>query len=115
MVREYERKEEATLHRLALKTAADTLLVHIAHLPDCRVMSPDHSTAHDREIEMLRAINLYLHNHYREQITLEKAATVCHRSVYYFAHAFKTITGMTVLAYLTAFSLEFAKKAHARH
>ncbi len=110
LVYEHEREEEATLHRLALKTAADTLLVRIARLPDCRVVTADHAAAHDREIDMLRTINLYLHDHYRESITLETAASVCHRSVYYFAHTFKAITGTTFLAYLTAFRLELAKK-----
>ncbi len=110
LVREHEREEAPALHRPTLKNAADSLLVCIARLPDGRDITRDHAAAHDREVDMLRTINLYLHDHYRENVTLEQAAAVCHRSMYYFAHTFKAITGMTFLAYLTAFRLEPAKK-----
>ncbi|PZD97397.1 AraC family transcriptional regulator [Paenibacillus sambharensis] len=53
---------------------------------------PDH--------EWVDQISSYLDNHYREPITLELLAELCHGSPYHLQRTFKRITGVTPVQYL---------------
>ncbi len=109
IVKEYEADEAPALRRLALKSATGTLLVSTARLPDLKAASQDALESHDRNIQILRTVNLYLQEHWQDDIRLEDVADICHLSLYYFAHTFKKATGTTFGQYLTAFRLDLAK------
>ena len=108
-MKEHRLREDDPLRRLALRCATDQLLIRMARLPGVHPVTKDSMLAHDKDIELLKTLNDYLEDHYRENISLEDAALVCHMSMYYFAHSFKKATGTTFLNYLNGYRLEQAK------
>lgn len=109
LIRENGLSDDLPLKRLAVRTATDQLLVDLARLPGVHPVTQDSMLAHDRDIELLKALNEYLAEHYQETISLEDAAAICHMSLYYFAHSFKRATGTTFLNYLNGYRLEQVK------
>lgn len=59
-----------------------------------------------RRLEQGRA---YLHDHFRDAISLREVATAVHLSPYHFARSFKQLYGQTPHGYLTDLRLEAAK------
>ena len=62
----------------------------------------------NRNINMLNKVNNYIEQRYSNKITLEEIAEVCLLSKYYFAHIFKSMTGMSFVSYLSLFRIEKA-------
>ena len=56
------------------------------------------------------ALEVWVHQHYTEDITLESAAESMGMSSFYFSRQVKTVTGKTFLEYITAYRIEKAKK-----
>lgn len=102
--------QDDPLKRLAVRAATDRLLVDLIRLPGVHPIEKSVKLANDRDVELLKTINTYLEDHFREAVTLEEAATACHMSMYYFAHSFKQATGTTFLSYLNGFRLEKARR-----
>lgn len=48
----------------------------------------------------IRDVAAYIHNHYKEDLSLELLSKEFYLSVYYLAHQFKAITGYTILNYI---------------
>lgn len=57
---------------------------------------------------LLKDVNEYIDEHYKEHICLNDICTYCNISTYYFAHIFKTATQSTFYNYLTAYRLDKA-------
>lgn len=62
------------------------------------------------EPPFLTALNVWVRQHYTEDISLEKAAESMGMSAFYFSRQVKAATGKTFLEYFTAFRIEQAKK-----
>lgn len=56
------------------------------------------------------ALNVWIRQHYTEDVSLEAAAESMGMSPFYFSRQVKTATGRTFLEYLTAYRIERAKK-----
>lgn len=69
--------------------------------------SPEPITTEDAQMKY--AI-LYIHNHYRQNITLEDAANVAHYSQNYFGNKFKKYVGVPFKAYVTDLRFSLALK-----
>ncbi len=110
IVEESSLPDSDPLKRMALRAVTDSLLVHMARLPDVRPVEKEAMLALSRDVELLKTLNDYLADHYQDNISLETAAAVCHMSMYYFAHSFKRTTGTTFLSYLNGYRLEQAKR-----
>ncbi len=95
---------------LAVRTAVAEVLLCIARLEGIHKVSRDTILEHNKNIELLKTVNDFLKEHFKENVTLEQVASACHLSMYYFAHVFKKAVGTTFLAYLNAFRLEQAKR-----
>ena len=52
----------------------------------------------------------YIHEHYREKITLDDIAQSVHKSRYHFAREFKKATGISTALYVDLVRLELAEK-----
>ena len=63
---------------------------------------------HDVSLSMLERVNVYIEQHYTEQITLAGVAAAMGFSPYYFAHQFKEITGSTFYRHVLAYRCERA-------
>lgn len=103
--REYTTRE--TGYSLAIKAESLHLLTALLRRLPWEPAQPIRST------RLLETVNRYLDERYDAPITLEEAAAACHFSKYYFAHAFKELTGTTFSRYLAAFRLEKAVAALA--
>lgn len=109
LIAEYSAEEDTPLKRLAVRCAADQLLLQLARLPGTKTITQDSILARDKDIALLKTINHYLAHHYQDNISLTDAAAACHMSMYYFAHSFKHATGTTFINYLNSYRLEHAK------
>mgnify|MGYP003305221347 CR=1 FL=1 len=94
---------------LALRTATGSVLLCIARLDGIHKVPRDTIIEHNKNIELLKNVNDFLKEHFKDNLTLETVAAACHLSMYYFAHVFKKAVGTTFLSYLNAFRLEQAK------
>ena len=108
LVNESKRPDSDALKELALKCAADEILLSIASIPGAGLSGQNHMNMRHKYASLLNTVNDYLQKHYREEIRLEDAAFACHFSSYYFAHCFKRAAGMTFNTYLTEFRLKKA-------
>lgn len=60
------------------------------------------------ELSLLKNVQRYIEENYKENISLESASSYCGLSLFYFSHLFKRITNITFYDYLTAYRLDLA-------
>ena len=56
--------------------------------------------AEQKKITMVRSALDYVSEHYKQRLTVEMISDACHFSKSYLSHAFKEITGMSVISYI---------------
>lgn len=98
----------------ALRSGAEEYLLKPATETDLREMLQkffDVSLkAAPEESPFQTALNVWIRQHYTEDVSLEAAAKSMGMSPFYFSRQVKTATGRTFLEYLTAYRIERAKK-----
>ncbi len=57
-------------------------------------------SAGQKKIIMIRSALVYLQEHYKERLTVERVAEACHFSKSYLSHTFKEITGISIIGYI---------------
>lgn len=80
------------------------LLVHVVRA--CPVLLEQQ----EQTLQMIRQVQVYFENNYREQVTLEALAKQFHVSPSYLSHQFKRITGTSVMRYLQSCRMAAAKE-----
>lgn len=68
------------------------------------------SCSHSAQTPFEAELNVWIHQHYTEDIALEDAAQSMGMSSFYFSRQVKTTTGKTFLEYLTSYRIEKAKR-----
>ena len=82
----------------------ETLRELLSSLFQVEACAPKDQTPFEAEL------NVWIHQHYTEDIALEDAAQSMGMSSFYFSRQVKTTTGQTFLEYLTAYRIEKAKR-----
>lgn len=63
-----------------------------------------------KKSNMLLKINLFIKEHYQDDISLDQISKIAGYSTFHFIRVFKSFTGITFMKYLTYFRLEKARK-----
>lgn len=98
MLREYNRKEDG--YQLIFTARLYELLYCLYHDYSNRMEKKPHTIG--RDIHRVTQVMDWIHQHYREPITLNEAADSLGLSREYFCRIFKKYTGQTFLEYLNA-------------
>jgi len=99
-----ERVEENTMGPELMELLFLELLVHVARA------CPELLENQGKHFHMVRQVQIYLENHFRERLSLERIARDHHISPSYLSHQFKQITGTPVMGYLLSCRLAEAKE-----
>ena len=93
--------EKRALYKLSVRSYVMALLVFLCR--DCRVAGEEELPGRGtHKIEMVKTVIEYLRLHFGEDLSIEDLCGVVGFSKYYLCHAFRQITGSTVVDYLNS-------------
>lgn len=99
-------QEEAPHYAARVRLYALSLLCYVdEHVRSAPAVPRDVSPRH----RLAEAVIRYLEAHYDQEVTLETVSQALYVSKYHLAHAFKEVTGCTLVEYLTAVRLQRAR------
>jgi AraC-like DNA-binding protein len=101
-----EVQDQRVGNQLAIHSTLQRLLIDVARsIPPSNVPKTEPMAQQQK----LQKALIYLHHHYREQITLQLIADQVALSPNYFSECFRSATGVTFQRYLQSLRLRFAK------
>ncbi|GAB3807432.1 helix-turn-helix domain-containing protein [Virgibacillus kimchii] len=82
----------------------------ITSLNEVSLFHADQSSTETKQDENIHNMIQYIHEHYNEELTLERLANLMHLDQSYVSRSFKEVVGMTFIEYLQYYRIEQAKK-----
>lgn len=102
-----ETQRRPPLYKLNVRACAQQLLVYLYR--HCLVENPSvHAPEANHKTALVKAVIAYLRAHFREEISMDQIGAALGFSKYYLCHAFREVTGSTVVDTLNSIRCAYA-------